>query len=76
MHVGGDVGRLAEILVSTPEKRAAMGIPEGVLPDGIWIGVKVDDEAAWDGVKTGRYKMFSLGGKAIRRVLELEGDDR
>lgn len=77
MHAGADVGRLAELLVSTPEKRAAMGVPDGILPDGIWLGVKVDEDEAWAGVKSGRYKMFSLGGKAIRRALaELEGDDR
>jgi hypothetical protein len=76
MHTGGDVGRIAELLVSTPEKREAMGIPEGVLPDGLWIGVKVDDPDAWEGVKSGRFKMFSLGGKAIRRALaDLEGDN-
>lgn len=69
MHRGADIGRLAELFVSTPEKRQAMGIPEGVLPDGIWVGMKVDDDAAWEGVKSGKYKMFSLGGKAIRRAL-------
>lgn len=69
MHRGADIGRLAELFVSTPEKRQAMGIPEGTLPDGIWVGMKVDDDAAWEGVKSGRYKMFSLGGRAIRRAL-------
>jgi hypothetical protein len=75
MHTGPEIGRLAEILVSTPEKRAAMGIPEGTIPDGIWIGVKVDDPETWEGVKSGRYKMFSLGGKAIRRALTDNGEE-
>lgn len=64
------VGRLIESVCFTREKRAAMGIPEGVVPDGTWVGFKIDDDAAWEGVKTGRYKMLSLGGKAIKRALE------
>ena len=74
MHVGEDVGSLAEIFISTQEKRKAMGIPEGVIPDGIWIGIRVDDEETWKDVKSGRFKMFSLGGKAIRRTLEEVGE--
>jgi hypothetical protein len=61
------VARLAEAVVFTPEKRAAMGIPEGSVPDGMWVGFKVDDDEAWQGIKSGKYKMLSLGGKALRR---------
>jgi len=71
MHTGGGVGRLVEIFVSTAEKRAAMGIPEGVLPDGIWVGYKVDDRDTWKRVRSGDLKMFSLGGRALRQALKL-----
>jgi hypothetical protein len=64
------VGRLIECVVFTPEKRAAMGIPEGHVPDGTWVGFKIDSDAAWQGVVSGRYKMLSLGGKAIKSALE------
>jgi len=69
MHEKIGVGRLVESICITREKRAAMGIPEGILPDGTWVGFKIDDPETWDGVKSGRFKMFSFGGKAIRRTL-------
>lgn len=61
------VARLVECVAFTPEKRKAMGLPEGSLPDGMWVGFKVDDEEAWQGIKAGKFKMLSLGGKALRR---------
>lgn len=64
------VARLVESVVFTPEKRKSMGIPEGVLPDAMWVGFKVDDDEAWEGIKSGRYTMLSLGGRATRRDLE------
>lgn len=63
------VGRLAEVICFTPEKRKALGIPDGIVPDGTWVGFKIDDDAAWEGVKSGKFKMLSLGGRAIRRAL-------
>jgi hypothetical protein len=64
------VGRLVESVCFTPEKKRAMGIPDGILPDGTWVGFKIDNGDAWEGVKSGRYKMLSLGGKALKRALE------
>lgn len=61
------VGRLVEVVCFTPEKQQALGIPAGVVPQGTWVGFKIDDDAAWEGVKSGRYKMLSLGGRAVRR---------
>ena len=63
------VGTLVECCVFTAEKRAAMGIPEGILPDGMWVGFKIFDDRTWEGIKSGKYKMFSLGGHAIKRQL-------
>lgn len=59
-------GRLVESCVLTEEKQKAMGIPEGVLPVGWWIGFKIDDDAAWEKVKNGTYRMFSIQGSAER----------
>ena len=69
MHRGDVRGSLIELFVSTKEKRAAMGIAEGQLPDGLWLGFKIHDEQAWKDVKSGRTRMFSLGGRAQRREL-------
>lgn len=43
-----------------------MGIPEGTLPAGWWIGFKVTDEEVWQKVKDGTYPMFSIEGEAER----------
>ena len=43
-----------------------MGIPSGTLPEGWWIGFYVDDDAAWEKIKDGTYKMFSIEGTARR----------
>lgn len=59
-------GKLVESCVFTAEKQKAMGLPEGILPVGWWIGFKIEDDEAWEKVKNGTYKMFSIEGKANR----------
>lgn len=61
---------LVESVVFTKEKMAAMGIPEGTIPEGWWAGFKVHDDAAWEGVKNGTYKAFSIAGRAIEVPVE------
>ena len=63
-------GKLVESCVLTAEKQKAMGIPEGTLPIGWWIGFKIEDDAAWERVKNGTYRMFSIEGKASREPVE------
>lgn len=63
-------GKLVESCVFTHEKQRAMGIPEGILPVAWWIGFKIDDEATWQRIKDGTYKMFSIEGKAQREPVE------
>jgi len=63
-------GKLVESCVFTKEKQKAMGIPEGILPVAWWIGFKIDDEEAWQRVKNGTYRMFSIEGKANRVPVE------
>lgn len=58
--------RMVESCVFTEEKQKALGIPEGIVPTGWWIGFYVDDDEAWNKIKNGTYKMFSIEGKAIR----------
>lgn len=68
-------GKLVESCVFTAEKQKAMGIPEGILPIGWWIGFKIEDDAAWEKVKNGTYKMFSIEGKAVRVPVEKAARD-
>lgn len=49
-----------------------LGIPEGTLPVGWWIGFKVLDEDVWEKVKSGEYPMFSIEGEAERVEVEEE----
>ena len=62
--------RMVESCMFTKEKMNAMGIPEGVVPEGWWIGFYVDDDAAWEKVKNGTYRMFSVEGKGVREAVE------
>lgn len=66
MHERGGCAVLIESMVFTKEKQSALGIAEGTLPEGWWIGFKVIDTDVWDKVKTGEYSMFSIEGEAIR----------
>lgn len=65
-------GKLIESCVFTAEKQKAMGLPEGILPVGWWIGFKIDDDDAWERVRNGTYQMFSIEGKAQREPVEIE----
>jgi hypothetical protein len=67
MHERGGVGRLVESVVFTKEKAAAMGIPDGYMPEGWWVGFRIDDAEVWQKVKDGAYSMFSIEGTAIRQ---------
>ena len=62
-------GKMVESVVFTKEKMRAMGIPEGIVPEGWWIGFKIEDEEAWRKVKDGTYRMFSIEGAAIREAV-------
>ena len=63
-------GKLVESCIFTAEKQKAMGLPEGILPVGWWIGFKIEDDEAWEKVKNGTYKMFSIEGVAQRVPVE------
>lgn len=66
-------GRLVESVVFTKEKMRAMGIPEGIVPEGWWVGFYIDDDDAWEKVKNGTYQMFSIEGQGIRKEVDEEG---
>jgi len=70
MHERGGCAVLVESMVFTKEKMTALGIPEGTLPEGWFIGFKVTDPDVWGKVKSGEYSMFSIEGTA-ERISEL-----
>lgn len=65
-HEGGSVGTIVESIVFTKDKQEALGIPEGVLPVGWFITVKVHDPEVFAKVKDGTYRMFSIQGACHR----------
>jgi cation transport regulator ChaB len=73
MHDKNVVGRLIESMVFTPEKIAKMGLPQGSVPCGWWVGYRIDDASTWSLVRKGIYRAFSVGGRAYRTPLEAVG---
>lgn len=67
--------RLVESCVFTEEKQRAIGIPPGILPVGWWIGFYVDDDQAWEKIKDGTYRMFSIEGTGRRVPIEEGGEN-
>ena len=65
-HERGGIGTIIESMVFTKEKAEALGLPEGVMPEGWWVGFEVTDEEVWKKIKTGEYTMFSIEGTASR----------
>lgn len=70
MHRRGGIGRVIESIVFTKEKADALGIPPDILPEGWWIGFRIEDNEVWEKIKSGEYSMFSIEGKAIREPME------
>lgn len=66
MHEGNSKGIVVESIVFTKEKQAAIGIPEGIVPEGWFITVKILDQEVFELVKDGTFKMFSIQGHAKR----------
>lgn len=66
MHKGESKGTVVESIVFTKEKQQAIGIPEGTVPEGWFITVKVHDPDVFAKVKDGTYRMFSIQGTAKR----------
>jgi len=66
MHEGVQQGVVVESIVFTKAKQAAIGIPEGSVPEGWFITVKITNPEVFNQVKQGVYRMFSIQGKAKR----------
>lgn len=67
---GTDCGYLIECMMFTKEKMAAMGIPDGAIPEGLWVGFYIPDDEIFAKVKSGEYSMFSIEGYGYKRLIE------
>ena len=67
-HTKPVVGHLIESMVFTKEKMDLMGIPEGTLPEGLWVGFRYDPEH-YAKIKAGKRQAWSIQGFA-RKVKE------
>lgn len=74
MHRRGGVGRVIESIVFTKQKAAALGIPEGILPEGWWVGFHITDDEVWEKIKSGEYSMFSIEGTGTREPVQEGGE--
>lgn len=69
MHSGESLGEMVESFVVTPDKLEQLGLDPGALPLGWWVGFKVPPEV-FAKVKSGKYRMFSIQGKATLESIE------
>lgn len=65
-HTGEPTMSVIESVTYTPAKLEKMGIPAGTLPTGWWVGFHVNDDKAWEDIKSGRMRAFSIGGRGKR----------
>jgi hypothetical protein len=63
-------GRLVESMMFTREKCKALGIPDGIMPEGWFAGFYVDDDKTWERIKRGELPDFSVAGVATSTYLE------
>lgn len=71
-HQGDVQGHLVESIMFTKDKMEALGIPEGTVSEGWWVGFHIPNQEVFEKVKKGHYKMFSIEGTAKR--LKVGGD--
>lgn len=61
-----ECGFLVESMMFTKDKMAALGIPEGIIPEGWFVGFYIPDPEVYKKVLDGTYNMFSIEGTAVR----------
>lgn len=65
-----ECGWIVESMMFTKEKMNLLGIPEGVVPEGWWIGFYIPDPSVYKKVIEGDFNMFSIQGTGRRIPLE------
>lgn len=74
MHTEEEAADLVEMMIFDQPKREALSLPEGVLPDAIFLSFKAREtpqgERLWRGVKSGAIRALSIAGQGYREDLE------
>lgn len=70
MHRRMGVAKVIESCVFTKEKQQAMGIPDGTVPVGWWLGLQITDDAVKKAVQERKLTAFSVGGQARREEVQ------
>jgi hypothetical protein len=73
MHEGGKIGEVIHSLPLTEELANSLGIVAD--REGWLVGVRIRDDDVWEGIKSGKYKAFSIGGMAEREDYEEEDSE-
>lgn len=73
MHVDFGVAKIVGGLAFTPDLTKALGVPDGILPTGLFIVVDIPKTARgdqlWSDVTTGKRRMFSIVASVLREEL-------
>lgn len=64
MHVGEQTGVIIHSFPVSKQICEALGIQSDT--EGWIVGYKVYDDETWEGVKSGKYASFSIGGRAMK----------
>lgn len=65
-HTNVETSTLVESIMFTPEKIEKMGLPDGIIPTGWWVGFKVHDDTVWK--NRHKYTSFSIFGSASKEA--------
>jgi len=63
-------GYLVESMVFSKEKMAKMKIPEGIVPESVWMGFYFPDDADYEAIKKMKHPMFSFYGSVTKEIVE------
>lgn len=74
-HMGDSIGTMVESIMFTKEKMQVLGIPDGTLPEGWWVGFRIDDVEVFQKIKSGEYGMFSIQGTGNTKPITKEERD-
>ena len=66
-------GYLVESIVFTKDKMSKIGIPEGTVHQGVWMGFYFPSDDDYNEIKKMEHPMFSLYGKATKELLKEYG---
>lgn len=68
MHGGSQIGEVVESVLIDDDFAKAFNIAD--TRRGWWIGMRIDSEAVRKRVRSGELRMFSIGGRGVRRKIE------